>query len=128
VLATGYGQVETSNGNSALVGMQQKIGSGVIIDRDGSIVTNAHAIGGAQHVRVSIPTVDTYEATDEPIVRRTRTVDARVIHTLNGTAVKTSEELRSALSHTTANSPVVLQIERSGKLMFLAFKLDELSK
>jgi serine protease Do len=48
-----------------------------------------------------------------------------VIHTVNGMAVKTSEELRSVLSHTNANSSVVLQIERSGKLMFIAFKLDE---
>ena len=42
----------------------------------------------------------------------------------NSTAL-TGEELRSALNHTTANSPVVLQIERSGKLMFVAFKLGE---
>jgi S1-C subfamily serine protease len=48
-----------------------------------------------------------------------------VIHTINGVSVKTTEELRSALNHTTANSPVVLQIERSGKLMFVAFKIDE---
>ena len=48
-----------------------------------------------------------------------------VIHTINGVSVKTSEELRSALTHTSANSPVVLQIERSGKLMFIAFKLPE---
>ena len=47
-----------------------------------------------------------------------------VIHTMNGTAVKTGEALRAALNHTNANSPVVLQIERSGKLMFIAFKLD----
>jgi len=48
-----------------------------------------------------------------------------VIHTINGVSVKTTEELRSALNHTTANSPVVLQIERSGKLMFVAFKIDK---
>jgi len=47
-----------------------------------------------------------------------------VIHTMNGASVKTGEELRTALNHTNANSPVVLQIERAGKLMFIAFKLD----
>jgi len=47
-----------------------------------------------------------------------------VIHTINGASVKSSEELRSVLTHTNANTPVVLQIERSGKLMFVAFKLD----
>jgi serine protease Do len=80
VLATGYGPVESSSGNSSvLVGMQQKIGSGVIIDPDGYIVTNAHVVGGAQHVRVSVPTVATNESTDEPIISRSRFVDARVV-------------------------------------------------
>jgi len=47
-----------------------------------------------------------------------------VIHTMNGASVKTGEELRAAVNHTSANSPVVLQIERSGKLMYIAFKLE----
>jgi serine protease Do len=47
-----------------------------------------------------------------------------VIHTINGVLLKTSDELRAALNHTNANTPVVLQIERSGKLMFVAFKLN----
>jgi serine protease Do len=80
VLATGYGPVESGSGNStALVGMQQKIGSGVIIDPDGYIVTNAHVVGGAQHVRVSVPIIATNESTDEPIISRSRLVDARVV-------------------------------------------------
>ena len=80
VLATGYGPVDSSKGNStALVGMQQKIGSGVIIDPDGYIVTNAHVISGAQHVRVSVPIVATIESTNEPIISRSRMVDARVV-------------------------------------------------
>jgi serine protease Do len=71
VLATGYGPVETSSGSTGvLVGMQQKIGSGVIIDPNGYIVTNAHVIGGAQHVRVLVPTVTANESTDEPIISR----------------------------------------------------------
>ena len=80
VLATGYGPVESSAGNTGvLVGMQQKIGSGVIIDPNGYIVTNAHVIGGAQHVRVLVPTVVSNEATDEPIISRSHSVDARVV-------------------------------------------------
>jgi S1-C subfamily serine protease len=51
-----------------------------------------------------------------------------VIHTINGASVKGSEELRAALNRTSANTLVVLQIERSGKLMFVAFKLDELGR
>jgi serine protease Do len=80
VIATGYGPVEPTGRNStALVGMQQKIGSGVIIDPEGYIVTNAHVIGGAQHVRVSVPIVTTNESTDEPIISRSRMVEARVV-------------------------------------------------
>ena len=80
VVATGYGPVESSNGNSsALVGMQEKIGSGVVIDSEGYIVTNAHVTSGAQHVRVSVPIVAANESTDEPVVSRSRVVDARVV-------------------------------------------------
>lgn len=80
VIATGYGPVESSSGNSsALVGMQEKIGSGVVIDPDGYIVTNAHVIGGAQHVRVSVPIFAANESTNEPFVSRSRVVDARVV-------------------------------------------------
>jgi len=80
VLATGYGPIESSSGNSSsLVGMQQKIGSGVIIDPEGYIVTNAHVIGGAQHVRVSVPTIATTETTDAPVITRSRIVEARVV-------------------------------------------------
>src|SRR5215475_4803373 len=56
VVATGYGPIDSKdNESSALVGMQQKIGSGVIIDPDGYIVTNEHVVSGAQRVRVSLP-------------------------------------------------------------------------
>lgn len=80
IVATGYGPIDSGNGNSsALVGMQQKIGSGVIIDPDGYIVTNAHVISGAQHVRVSIPIVAASESADGPIISRSRLVEARVV-------------------------------------------------
>lgn len=79
VQASGYGPVESSTGNTGAVGMQQKIGSGVIIDPSGYIVTNAHVVGGAQQVRVSVPTVTPTDSFDEPIISRSRTVDARVV-------------------------------------------------
>jgi serine protease Do len=47
-----------------------------------------------------------------------------VIHALNGSPVDTIEGLRSALDHLNPTSPAVLQIERQGKLMFIAFKID----
>jgi S1-C subfamily serine protease len=47
-----------------------------------------------------------------------------VIHAINGAPVATIEGLRSALDHLNPTSPAVLQIERQGKLMFIAFKID----
>ena len=81
VLVTGYGPVEGSRGNTNLVlGKQQSIGSGVIIDPDGYIVTNAHVLRGAHRVQVNIPTAATDETPDGSLVGgRGRTVEARIV-------------------------------------------------
>ena len=47
-----------------------------------------------------------------------------VIHAINGAQVETLAALRSALDHLSSNTPVVLQIERDGRLMFVSFELD----
>jgi serine protease Do len=47
-----------------------------------------------------------------------------VIHAMNGVSVENIAALRSMLDHLAGNSPVVLQIERDGKLEFVSFQLD----
>ena len=47
-----------------------------------------------------------------------------VIHSVNGAAITTLQELRAALDELKPHSPVVLQIERDGVFSFVAFELD----
>ena len=81
VLVTGYGPVESSRGSTSLVlGKQESIGSGVIIDPDGYIVTNAHVVRGAHRVQVNIPAATNDESPDQSLVSgRGRTVEARIV-------------------------------------------------
>jgi serine protease Do len=54
VLVARYGPQEESNGSAAVVTRQQALGSGVIVDPDGYIMTNAHVVEGAQQIRLRL--------------------------------------------------------------------------
>ena len=57
IFVTGYGPVgDASNGQTGVViGPQHSSGSGVIIDAEGYIITNAHVVAGARRVQVVLP-------------------------------------------------------------------------
>ena len=57
ILVSSYGpQNEGPPGSAAVViGRQQSIGSGFVIDPDGYIMTNAHVVSGAQRVQIVLP-------------------------------------------------------------------------
>jgi serine protease Do len=63
VRVTGYRAVEDKDDSDAgLIGRQRSLGSGVIVDPDGYIITNAHVVKGAQRVRVYLTPSTTGEA------------------------------------------------------------------
>ncbi len=49
---------------------------------------------------------------------------ADTIHAINGRSVTSVDGLREAIDAMKPRSPVVLQIERGGLFMYLAFELD----
>jgi serine protease Do len=61
---------------SSLVTTQRASGSGVIVDAEGYIVTNAHVVRGASRIRVEIPTGRQGQSL---LARRSRVSPARVI-------------------------------------------------
>lgn len=57
ILVTGYGAAEDAGQNRAsdVIGRRQAVGSGVIVDPEGYIVTNAHVVTGAENIDVIVP-------------------------------------------------------------------------
>jgi serine protease Do len=56
ILVTGYAPLHEENrAQTALIVRQHAVGSGVIVDSNGYIMTNAHVVEGAQRIRVALP-------------------------------------------------------------------------
>jgi len=80
IQVTGYGPLEDkSQANTALIVRQHAVGSGVIVDPSGYIITNAHVVANAQQIRVILP----LPSIDSPFqlepVGKNRVLDAKLI-------------------------------------------------
>jgi serine protease Do len=115
VLVTGYGPVEeSSRAETALIARQRAIGSGVVVDPSGYVMTNAHVVEGARRIRVVLPVPLSEGATLEPEGKR-RILEAKLvgIHTESDLALLkvTARELPSLPLETSARV-------RQGQLVF----------
>ena len=79
ILVTGYGPLKGEDrSQTAFIVRQHAVGSGVIVDSNGYIMTNAHVVEGAQRIRVALPLPMGDSAGQVPIGKR-RILEARLL-------------------------------------------------
>ncbi len=79
ILVTGYGPLrEQDRSQTAFIVRQHAVGSGVVVDSNGYIMTNAHVVEGAQRIQVALPLPMGDSGGQFPIGKR-RILEARLL-------------------------------------------------
>lgn len=81
VLVTGYGSPDEDDPNaSSAVGRERSLGSGVIVDPDGYIITNYHVVKGADRVRVVLTPMANQESQATSLLKsRGKILPAKIV-------------------------------------------------
>ncbi|MGA3325455.1 MAG: trypsin-like peptidase domain-containing protein [Terriglobia bacterium] len=80
ILVTGYASVEQhGHTDTALIAHQRTLGSGVIVDPEGYIITNAHVLQGAARVRVVLFSSENSNSPHATLRSKTTTMNARIL-------------------------------------------------
>ncbi len=115
ILVTGYGSLKGDEDRSetALIVRQHAVGSGVIVDPNGYIMTNAHVVEGAQRIRVALPLPGEDSSGQVPVGKR-RILEARLI----GQHKETDLALLKIDESNLPTLPLVSQRPHVGQLVF----------
>ena len=114
ILVTGYGPLrEEDRSQTAFIVRQKAVGSGVIVDSNGYIMTNAHVVEGAQRIRVALPLPMGDSAGQVPIGKR-RILEARLV----GQHKETDLALLKIDETDLPTLPLVSQRPHVGQLVF----------
>ena len=79
IQVAGLAPVEAGKGGVAFIVRQRAIGSGVIVDADGYIMTNAHVVEGAQRVRVLLPVPPSQSLLGITPIGKRQMLDAKIL-------------------------------------------------